>query len=75
MAQLRVFIACRTYPLAYNKWIREQVEDGLGLPELYRELPPLISIRDIAGPELNDKATVLRTLLERWTVSPGVVGA
>lgn len=27
-----LFIAPRTYPIAYNKWVREQVEDSLGLP-------------------------------------------
>jgi hypothetical protein len=25
----------RTYPIAYNRWIREQVADNLGLPDLY----------------------------------------
>jgi hypothetical protein len=62
-----LFVARRTYPLAYNKWIREQVADWLALPELYEELPPILSIRNIESRELGDKADVLRTLLERWT--------
>jgi predicted nucleotidyltransferase len=61
-----LFIARRTYPLAYNKWIREQVEGWLGLPDLYRELPPILSVRDIESAELVDKANALRVLSERW---------
>jgi hypothetical protein len=33
-----LFIAHRTYPIAYNMWIREQIEDRVQLPELYRDL-------------------------------------
>jgi predicted nucleotidyltransferase len=62
-----LFMARRTYPLAYNKWIREQVADWLALPELYEELPPILSVRDIESREVGDKADALRTLLERWT--------
>ena len=32
------------YPLAYNKWIREQVAENLGLPELYARLPHLFEL-------------------------------
>ena len=63
-----LFIARRVYPLAYNKWIRMQVEDWLGLPELYRALPQLISIRNIESSELVDRASDLNDLLDRWTV-------
>ena len=62
-----LFVARRTYPLAYNKWIREQVADWLALPELYEELPPILSVRNIESRELGDKADALRTILERWT--------
>src|SRR5215470_3493441 len=44
-----LFVARRIYPLAYNKWIREQVAEWLSLPELYQELPPILSIRRIEG--------------------------
>ena len=63
-----LFIARRVYPLAYNKWIRMQVEDWLGLPELYRALPQIISIRNIESSELVDRASDLNDLLDRWTV-------
>jgi hypothetical protein len=62
-----LFVARRNYPLAYNKWIREQVTEWLSLPRLYEELPPILSVRNIESPELGEKADALRTLLERWT--------
>jgi hypothetical protein len=62
-----LFLARRTYPLAYNKWIREQVTEWLSLPRLYAELPPILSVRNIGSLELGEKADALRTLLERWT--------
>ena len=62
-----LFVARRTYPIAYNKWIREQVTEWLSLPKLYEQLPPILSVRNIQGPELGEKADSLRTLLERWT--------
>jgi hypothetical protein len=62
-----LFIARRVYPLAYNKWIRMQVEEWLGLPEVYAALPGLISVSNLQSRELVDKASALRTLLDRWT--------
>ena len=62
-----LFVARRTYPLAYNKWIQEEVSEWLSLPELYKELPPILSIRKIESAELGQKAKALRILLERWT--------
>src|SRR5215831_10870822 len=62
-----LFLARRTYPLAYNKWIREQVAEWLSLPDLYEELPPILSVRRIEGAELAANAEALRVLLERWT--------
>jgi predicted nucleotidyltransferase len=61
-----VFIARRTYPLAYNKWIREQVEVWLGEPELYQALPSILSVSNFESAELTEKAEVLQSLLERW---------
>ena len=62
-----LFVAQRTYPLAYNKWIREQVIEWLHLPELYEKLPPILSVQNIESAELGEKAEVLRGLLEQWT--------
>lgn len=64
-----LFIARRVYPLAYNKWVRMQVADWLGLPELYAALPGVISVRNMESDELVDRAGDLKALLERWTVN------
>jgi hypothetical protein len=61
-----LFIAHRTYPIAYNKWIREQVEDWLGLPELYSELPSVLAIEKLQPEKLIEKAEYLRRLLAIW---------
>lgn len=47
-----LFLAKRTYPIAYNKWIKEQVVDILGLPELYRQLPSILEVRPLESREL-----------------------
>lgn len=62
-----LFIARRTYALAYNKWIRMQIVDWLASPELYRELPPILSVRNIESAELEERARSLRLLIEEWT--------
>jgi hypothetical protein len=61
-----LFIARRTYPVSYTKWIREQVVDWLTLPELYRELPPLLSVTSLESQEVCARADAMRRLLERW---------
>jgi predicted nucleotidyltransferase len=63
-----LFISRRTYPLAYNKWIHQQVVDWLKLPELYPQLPPLLSITQFESNELIEKARDLQNLVERYTV-------
>lgn len=61
-----VFITRKTYPIAYNKWIREQVAERLGSLELYRELSPVLSIRNIESSELAQHADALKGLLQTW---------
>jgi len=58
-----LFISRRTYPIAYDKWIREQVEEILGLPELYAQLPPLFEIAHFESDEITRKGETLRALL------------
>ena len=50
-----------------NKWIQEQVLEWLSLPELYEELPSILSVRSIESSELGQKADVWRNLWVRWT--------
>jgi hypothetical protein len=57
-----LFISQRRYPIAYNKWIREQIEEILKLPELYRQLPGLLEIQTLESRELVEKAQRLREL-------------
>jgi hypothetical protein len=65
---LAVHVSRRTYPIAYDKWIREQVVDNLGLPELYRRLPPLFEIARLESRELERKAADLRELAHAYLV-------
>ena len=39
-----LFITHRRYPIAYNKWIKEQVVNWLGRPDLYQKFLPILSI-------------------------------
>jgi predicted nucleotidyltransferase len=65
-----LFIARRTYPIAYNKWIREQVEEILGLPGLYAQLSHLFEIKQFESSEIADKAKEVELLLEKYAPSP-----
>jgi len=58
-----LFIANKVYPIAYNKWIRQQVVEWLNRPDLYPRLSPILSISNIESNEINDKAEMLRELL------------
>jgi hypothetical protein len=64
-----LFISCRMYPIAYNKWIREQVEEILGLPELYQQITHLFEIKHFESREMVDKGKELEELLEKFTNS------
>ena len=65
-----LFISRRTYPIAYNKWIREQVEEILGLPELYAQLTHLFEIKRFESSEIADKANEVEELLEKYVPAP-----
>jgi hypothetical protein len=61
-----VFISRRVYPLAYNKWIHEQVDEILGLPQLYEALTHIFEIKSFESPELAEKAQMLENLLQEY---------
>lgn len=65
-----LFIARRTYPIAYNKWIREQIEEILGLPDLYRQLTHLFEIRQFESSEIAYKAREVEQLLDSYAPAP-----
>jgi hypothetical protein len=65
---LAAHVSRRTYPIAYDKWIREQVVDNLGLADLYEHLPRLFEISRLESRELEEKATDLRALVDVYLV-------
>jgi hypothetical protein len=64
-----LFIARRTYPIAYDKWIREQLVEILDLPEVYTQSLSLFQIEDLESDEIVAKANRLRDLLETYAAS------
>lgn len=62
-----LFIANKTYPIAYNKWIKEQVAEWLNKPELYLRLSNILSLSNIESDECIHKARILRSLLDELT--------
>jgi predicted nucleotidyltransferase len=61
-----LFIRNRKYPIAYNKWIKDQFYEILGLPEVYHQLTGIFSLHDIESDELSAKAAIIRKLLEEY---------
>jgi len=51
-----LFITHRIYPIAYNKWIKEQMVNWLGMPAQYQKLLPILSVGNIESDETNKKA-------------------
>jgi hypothetical protein len=63
-----LFISRRTYPIAYDKWIHEQIVEILGLPDLYAQLPHLFELSHFESDEILVKANHLRELLDTYVV-------
>lgn len=59
-----LFIANKTYPIAYNKWIKYQVVNLLKKPDVYPKLSPILSISNIESDEINLKVQSLRILID-----------
>ena len=59
-----LFISRRVYPIAYNKWIKMQVETWLGMPDLYSKLPSILSVCNIESFETAEKSAMLKILLD-----------
>lgn len=58
-----LFISCRTYPIAYNKWVKYQLEQLLNIPDLYSELSSVLSINNLQQQEIMKKTYLLRNLI------------
>jgi predicted nucleotidyltransferase len=61
-----LFIKYKTYPIAYNKWIKHQVANILGLPPLYEVLPGIISVHSLTGPAIIQKAAALASIVDEY---------
>jgi hypothetical protein len=59
-----LFIAARTYPIAYDKWVEEQVSDILGSPDLYATLVQIVTIPELSAPMLTERAAQLSAMLD-----------
>ena len=65
-----LFIARRTYPIAYDKWVQEQIVEILELPALYQQLPNLFELQHFESSEILVKADMLRELLDVYAPVP-----
>ncbi|RPI96789.1 MAG: nucleotidyltransferase domain-containing protein [Chloroflexi bacterium] len=61
-----LFISRRTYPIAYDKWVKEGVVDILGLPELYERLPHLLEISHFESQEVVARARELEDIVAEY---------
>ena len=61
-----LFVSRRVYQIAYDKWIREQVVDILGLPAVYRTLVSLLEIAWFESDELIGKARTLERMYDEY---------
>jgi predicted nucleotidyltransferase len=61
-----LFIQKRTYPIAYNKWIQEQIEEILELPELYPRLKSILEIPHLTPQTLLKRARTLKIVAENY---------
>ena len=59
-----LFIQRSVYPIAYDKWLREQLVDILGEPGIYEELIDIMSIQSLRVHRLVDRAVRLGRLVD-----------
>jgi hypothetical protein len=64
-----LFITRRIYPIAYNKWIREQFDELLNEPALYEQLTHLFEIKHFESAEITDKAKEVEALLDQYAAT------
>jgi hypothetical protein len=60
-----LFIHRRIYPIAYDKWIREQIVDILDEPAIYDELACILALPSLTLTALRERALRLRALLDQ----------
>jgi predicted nucleotidyltransferase len=65
-----LFISRRVYPIAYDKWVREEVEEILEMPQLYRVLSKLFEMRQFESGEIGEKARIVEDLWGEYIPDP-----
>ncbi len=60
-----LFIKKKTYPISYDKWIKEQFVDILKMPKLYKQFVDNIQIKNLESDELISKAKNLIKLVNQ----------
>ena len=61
-----LFIVRRIYPIAYDKWIQQQVVEILGMPELYAEMVGILEIERLESAELVEKVAPVHRWLDDY---------
>jgi len=61
-----LFITNRKYPIAYDKWIKEQLIEILRMPNLYNELIKMMEYKKFESIEHKEKAEQLEILLSQY---------
>lgn len=59
-----LFIHQKAYPLAYNKWIAQQLKEVLNKPDLANQLRPVLAISQLSPSHLSAAADALLNLIE-----------
>jgi predicted nucleotidyltransferase len=61
-----LFISKRIYPIAYDKWIKEQLCELLKMQDVYNELVQMMEYKKFESTEHKDKAEKLKMLLSQY---------
>jgi hypothetical protein len=59
-----LFIKARRYPIAYDKWIEEQVSEILGRPDLYALFVQVVTLPQLDAQTLQEKTSLLFSVLD-----------
>jgi predicted nucleotidyltransferase len=62
-----LFISLRTYPISYDKWVAEQLDELLGRPELTREAARVVAVPKLDQTSIAASADALRRLVDDYT--------
>lgn len=61
-----LFISKRKYPLDYDKWVKYELEEILGMPEVYKKLVPLYELKKFESNEMVRKGENLKELFHTY---------